>query len=277
MSEQRLIVVVGATDQGCASAHPRHELSQVKRAAVSTPDLRQPSELAVANVHDTGSLDATFAGAHAVFGMTANQKEPGELLMTEEDMKHDIVAGKNMINAAKKNGVKHFVFSSLPDIIKGSNNKFKGAIIMNNKVEIEKLARRELDGYTGIIPGNFFTNLHWPMYTRLQPDGSVRLCDPIGADKRTQWLDGGRDTGLFVARIFALGVEKTKNKNYIAGGKLLFVNDIMETFTHVTGGLAQAARGTLWDPASSAQDCTATAQYCFVRAQEKRQGAHAWA
>lgn len=35
--------------------------------------------------------------------------------------------------------------------------------------------------------------------------------------------------------IFALGVEKTKNKNYIAGGKLLSVNDIMKTFTGVTG------------------------------------------
>lgn len=35
--------------------------------------------------------------------------------------------------------------------------------------------------------------------------------------------------------IFALGVDKTKNKNYIAGGKLLSVNDIMEKFTRVTG------------------------------------------
>lgn len=73
--------------------------------------------------------------------------------MTEEDVKHEIVAGKNIINAAKRNGVKHFVFSSLPDITKGSNDKFKGAINMNNKVVIEQIAPRERDGYTCIIPG----------------------------------------------------------------------------------------------------------------------------
>jgi nucleoside-diphosphate-sugar epimerase len=170
MSDRRLIVVVGATgvqgrgvvEQLLADKENSWAVRALTRdtsyfkskellSQLQTSDNRL--SLAVAHVHDAKSLDTAFAGAHGVFGMTANQKEPGELVMTEEDMKHEIVAGKNMIDAVKKNGVKHFVFSSLPDIIKGSNNKFKGAINMNNKVEIEQIARRELDGYTGIIPG----------------------------------------------------------------------------------------------------------------------------
>lgn len=81
----------------------------------------------------------------------------------------------------------------------------------------------------------------------------MRFRDHIEADKRTQWLDGARDVGLFVTSkhplrhqqawnrvdtrpgIFALGVEKPKTKNYITDGKLLSVNNIMETSTRVTG------------------------------------------
>jgi hypothetical protein len=35
--------------------------------------------------------------------------------------------------------------------------------------------------------------------------------------------------------IFALGVEKTSNKSYIAGGRLMSTSDIMKIFTRVTG------------------------------------------
>lgn len=170
MPEQRLIVVVGATgiqgrgvvEQLLADKDSNWTVRALTRDTSSSKSKELLSQLqtsdnrlhlAVAHVHDATSLDTAFAGAHGVFGMTSNQKYPGEMLMTEEDVKHEIMAGKNMINAVKKNGVKHFVFSGLPDVIKGSNGKFKGAINMNNKVEIEQIARRELDGYTGIIPG----------------------------------------------------------------------------------------------------------------------------
>ncbi|KFA55650.1 hypothetical protein S40293_09299 [Stachybotrys chartarum IBT 40293] len=137
--------------------------------------------LAAAHVHDAASLNTAFVGADASL----------------EYVKYEIVAGKNIINAIKKNGVKHIMFSSLPDIIKGSNGKFTGAIIMNNKVEVEQTTRKELDG-------NFFTNPYGSMHTRLQPDESLRLSDPIGVSKETQWLDGGRNIGLFVTSKLSL-------------------------------------------------------------------------
>jgi nucleoside-diphosphate-sugar epimerase len=205
MSDNRLIVVIGATgvqgrgvveqllaDKDCnwnVRALTRNTTSAGSKKLLSdlqTHDHRL--SLTEAYVHDFDSLNAAFAGAYGVFGMTSNQKEPGVPLLTEEDVKHEVVAGENMIKAIKKNGVQHFVFSSLPDIIKASNGKFRGAINMNNKVEIEKLARRELEGFTAIVPGkhvdhvdhvdhldvyltsagNFYTNLYWPMYTRTQ-------------------------------------------------------------------------------------------------------------
>lgn len=86
--------------------------------------------------------------------MTSSKKKPGKLLLTEKGVKHESIAGTNMVNAVKKNAVKHFVFSSLSDIRKGSAGKFTGAIDMNNEVKSERLARQEVDGYTGIAaPG----------------------------------------------------------------------------------------------------------------------------
>ncbi|KAL5336347.1 hypothetical protein BJX70DRAFT_400637 [Aspergillus crustosus] len=63
-----------------------------------------------------------------------------------------------------------------------------------------------------------------------RPDGSVQFCDPIGADKGTQWLDGAHNI-----RIFTPGPSQTRDKNYIAAGPLLTTNDILATFTRVTG------------------------------------------
>lgn len=156
MSDQRLIVVVGATgvrghgvveqlladkkQLDCTSPYSRR--NSAKSGEILSKLQTNDNRLSFANayVHDAASLDAAFAGAYGVFGMTSNQNESGVVLMTKEGVKHEIVAGRNMINAIKKNGVRHFVFSNVPDIGKASNGKFKGAINMNNKFEIENIA-----------------------------------------------------------------------------------------------------------------------------------------
>lgn len=108
--------------------------------------------LVAGQVYDAPSLLTAFDGAYGVFAMTS-ERYPGKSLTEEEDLKHEIDAGRNMIVAAKKCGVKHFVFSSLPDVISASNGKYTKIYHMNNKHIIEQLAREQLDGFSSLIPG----------------------------------------------------------------------------------------------------------------------------
>lgn len=115
-----------------------------------TPDKRLT--IAFGDVYDATSLRAAFAGAYGVFAIT-HEAKPGEVITEEQSLLHEIQAGKNIIRAAKECGVAHFVFSGLPDMVKATGGRFKGIHHMNNKHAIEKIARKELEGFTVLIPG----------------------------------------------------------------------------------------------------------------------------
>lgn len=73
--------------------------------------------LVAGHVYDKSSLQDAFTGAYGVFGLTS-EYYPGRVLEKEEEMQHEIEAGRNIILAARACGIKHFVFSSLPDMVK---------------------------------------------------------------------------------------------------------------------------------------------------------------
>lgn len=102
--------------------------------------------------YDPASLKRAFAGAYGVFALT-NQMIPGRWIEDEEELKHEIEAGTNLISAAKEAGVKHFVFTSCPDVSKASGGRFTKVYHMDFKAQIEQLARKELPGFTAITPG----------------------------------------------------------------------------------------------------------------------------
>ncbi|PNP79728.1 hypothetical protein FNYG_06821 [Fusarium nygamai] len=106
------------------------------------------------HVYDEPSLRSAFTGAYGVFAMTS-ERYPGKLITEEGELKHEIDAGRNIISAAKECCIKHLVFSSLPDTVKASDGRFKRIHHMNNKHTIEQLARKELDGFTSLIPGQY--------------------------------------------------------------------------------------------------------------------------
>jgi uncharacterized protein YbjT (DUF2867 family) len=108
--------------------------------------------LVAGHVYDKRSLQGAFAGAYGVFGITS-ESYPGRVLEKEEEMQHEIEAGRNMILAAKECGIKHFVFSSLPDMVKTTGGQFPDIHHMNNKHAIEQIAREKLEGCTFLIPG----------------------------------------------------------------------------------------------------------------------------
>ncbi|KAL3954042.1 hypothetical protein ACCO45_011998 [Purpureocillium lilacinum] len=129
---------------------PSSDKAQKLLSECQTSDNRL--SLVTGQVYDAESLRNAFAGAYGVFAMTS-ERHPGKVITEEREMEHELDAGRNIIMAAKKRYVKHLVFSSLPDIIKASDGQFKKIYHMNNKATIEQLARKELDGFTSLIPG----------------------------------------------------------------------------------------------------------------------------
>lgn len=111
--------------------------------------------LARGNVYDPSSLRSAFSGAYGVFAITS-ESYPGKVLVHEAEMLHEIEAGRNIISAAKETGVEHFVFSSLPDMVKTTGGRFTGIYHMDNKHAIEKIAKEHLSGVTCLIPGLYF-------------------------------------------------------------------------------------------------------------------------
>lgn len=104
------------------------------------------------DVYDAESLLGAFQGAHGVFAMTQNHIA-GTEYNTEADLRHELEAGRNIVDAAEKAGVQHFVFSSLPSITKASNSRYSKVYHFDFKDQIDQWARERLPAVTTLIPG----------------------------------------------------------------------------------------------------------------------------
>ncbi|KAM0228943.1 hypothetical protein ACHAPO_010350 [Fusarium lateritium] len=170
------------------------------------------------STYDLDSIRSAFVGAHGVFAATS-EIYPGKVLIEEAEMAHEIVAGRNIVLAAKEAGVKHFVFSSLPNMDKVTEGKFPGIHHMNNKHSIEVFAKEHLSGVTCLIPA----------------DGVVEFRTAIPSEQVTQWTDPSYDMGTFAAKVLELGPEKTAGKTYLVLSEPISPKEMARVFTEVTG------------------------------------------
>lgn len=108
--------------------------------------------LASANIYDIESLRLAFKGAYGVFAVTHNRL-PGKTIDTEDQLRHELAAGSNIVDAAEYCKVEHFVMSSLPNLTTSSGGVFTKVYHFDYKHEIEQLARRQLPAVTALIPG----------------------------------------------------------------------------------------------------------------------------
>ncbi|GKZ86465.1 hypothetical protein AnigIFM56816_001693 [Aspergillus niger] len=111
-------------------------------------------ELVPGDVYDVTSLEHAFDGVWGVFAVT-NNRLPGQMIETEEDLKHELVAGKNIVAAAKTSQVHHFVISSLPNLAEASKGRFQKVYHFDHKYQIEQLAKSELAAVTVLRPEVF--------------------------------------------------------------------------------------------------------------------------
>lgn len=197
MATKKLIAVVGATgQQGGAVVRALQRQGKFKvRALTRNPGKHRglADEVVEANLDRPGTLRAAFEGAYGVFLVT-NFWEQG----TDERRQ-----AQAAIRAAKDAGVKHFIWSTLPDVEAISGGKF-GVAHFTEKAKIDRLvAEAGFEHYTFVTAPFYYHNLLGTMAPQQQADGTLGWGLPIDPAVRAIHMGDVAEIGDIVAGAFA--------------------------------------------------------------------------
>lgn len=194
-----------------------------------------------ADFDDLDSLKAAFEGCDSVFAVTDFWQACGL------DPFKELQQGKNLVDAAKAAGVKHFVFSTLEDtrpIVEGILDTITGPYTVPHfdaKAEIDAYLREQFPGsFTSVYTSIFYQNLlpGGGMDAQKQEDGSLVLFVPAGGQKLA-WCST-EDIGGVAAAVIAQGVEKWGGKTVGVVGEILTMQELAETLGKVLGKTVNA-------------------------------------
>src|SRR5213083_1266596 len=172
-NNKQLIAVIGATgQQGGGVLRALQARGQFKvRALTRNPDKHRElaEEVVEADLDKPETLKAAFEGAHGVFLVT-NFREEGT-----DEFKQATAA----IRAAKDAGVKHFIWSTLPDVEAISGGKFN-VPHFTGKAKIDRIVKEAgFANHTFVIAPFYYGNLTGMMAPQKQADGSMGWALPL--------------------------------------------------------------------------------------------------
>jgi uncharacterized protein YbjT (DUF2867 family) len=220
---QKLIAVIGATgQQGGAVVRALQAGGQFKvRALTRNPGKHRElaDEVVEADLDRPETLKAAFEGAHGVFLVT-NFGEPG----TDE-----LKQGTAAVRAAKDAGVKHFVWSTLPNVEVISGGKFD-VPHFTGKAKVDRIVKEAgFAHHTFVIAPFFYQNLAGALAPQKQEDGSVVWALPIDPTVRGIHMGDTTQLGNIVAGAFA-HADQAGNGEYLPlVGDFLSFDEIVDT------------------------------------------------
>ena len=197
-TNKKVIAVVGATgQQGGAVVRALQAGNQFKVRAL-TRNPAKHSELAdeviQADLNRPETLKPAFEGAHGVFLVT-NFQEHGA-----DELKQATAA----VHAARDAGVKHFVWSTLPDVEAISGGRFR-VPHFTGKAKVDRVVTEAgFANHTFVIAPFFYQNLTGALAPQQQADGSVGWTLPLDPRVRCIHMGDIRELGDIVAGAFAL-------------------------------------------------------------------------
>lgn len=125
----------------------------------------------------------------------------------------EVAIGCALADAAHKAGVKHYVYSSMPDH-SSFERGWKALPLWASKARVEEHVRTLPPGmphtfvYAGIYNNNF-TSLPYPLFRmELQADKSFVWQAPFHPDDLLPWLDAEHDVGPALLQIFKEGPKR---------------------------------------------------------------------
>jgi len=222
-TNKKLIAVVGATgQQGGAVVHALQANKQFKvRALTRNPAKHRElgDEVVQADLNRPETLAAAFEGAHGVFLVT-NLWEEG----TDE-----VEQATAAVRAAKDAGVKHFVWSTLPDVEAISGGKFH-VPHFTGKAKVDRIVKEAgFANHTFVIAPFYYQNLIGVLGPQKQADGSVGWALPLDPTVRCIHMGDITELGNVVAGAFAHPDQAGHGEYLPLVGDFMSFNEIIDT------------------------------------------------
>jgi len=197
-NNKKLIAVIGATGQqgggvvrALQAGGGQFKVRALSRNPVKHRDLAD--EVVEADLNRPDTLQPAFAGAHGVFLVTSSSLEGTD----------EFTQGTAAVRAAKAAGVKHFIWSTLPDVKAISGGKFD-VPHFTGKAKVDRVvAEAGFANHTFVIAPFFYQNLAGSLAPQQQADGSMGWALPLHPSVRCIHMGDIRELGTIVAGAFA--------------------------------------------------------------------------
>src|SRR5258707_6218260 len=196
-TNKKLIAVVGATgQQGGAVVRALQANKQFKVRALTRNPAKHGElgdEVVQADLTSPETLKAAFEGVPGVFLVT-NFWEEGA-----DEVKQATAA----VRAAKDAGVKHFIWSTLPNVEAISGGKFQ-VPHFTGKAKIDRIVKEAgFPHHTFVIAPMYYQNLVGALAPQKQADGSLGWALPLNPNVRSIHMGDITEIGEIVAGAFA--------------------------------------------------------------------------
>jgi len=222
-NNKKLIAVIGATgQQGGGVVRALQASGQFKvRALTRNPDKHRElaDEVVEADLDRPETLKAAFEGAHGVFLVTNNWEEG------TDELKQATAA----VRAARDAGVKHFIWSTLPDVEAIGGGKFD-VPHFTGKARIDRIVKEAgFANHTFVIAPFYYQNLLGALAAHKQADGSLGWALPLDPTVRVIHMGDITELGKIVAGAFAHPDEAGNGEYLPLVGDFMSFNEIVET------------------------------------------------
>jgi uncharacterized protein YbjT (DUF2867 family) len=227
-NNKKLVAVIGATgQQGGGVVRALQASGQFKvRALTRNPDKHRElaEEVVEADLDQPETLNAAFEGAHGVFLVTNFDARA-----RREERTNELKQATAAVRAAKDSGVKHFIWSTLPDVEAISGGKFN-APHFTGKARIDPIVKEVgFANHTFVIPPFYYQNLVGVLAPQKQADGSVGWALPLDPDARCIHMGDISELGNIVAGAFTHPDQAGDGEYLPLVGDFMSFNEIVET------------------------------------------------
>src|SRR5436190_18537506 len=222
-NNKKLIAVIGATGQqgggvvrALQAGGGQFKVRALSRDPVKHRDLAD--EVVEADLNRPETLAAAFKGAYGVFLVTTSSLEG-----TDERKQ-----GAAAVQAAKDAGVKHVVWSTLPDVEATSGGKFD-VPHFTSKAKVDPIVQDAgFANHTFVIAPFFYQNLAGAMAPRQQADGSLGWALPLDPSVRCIHMGDISELGAIVAGAFVHPDQAGHGECLPLVGDLMSFNEIVD-------------------------------------------------